>query len=199
MFSIRPDQRWPWIRFEPPSEDSPGLRMAPDGSIRATGDSGPVFPGEGSGTISSAPFDIEFGNAYRAASSSFDGQSNGAGRIPSFGSGSLPPFATSLLFPRLTEPQTMWPGPQGHVGEPEARPDTRCPDSTTSSRRRTIHRAFALPPMVQCAVDRQTIPISGHWDTILTLTSRCRQASIPMRFIPSRTAAIRSICLAGND
>lgn len=127
MFSIRPDQRWPWIRFEPPSEDSPGLRMAPDGSIRATGDSGPVFPGEGSGTISSAPFDIEFGNAYRAASSSFDGQSNGAGRIPSFGSGSLPPFATSLLFPRLTEPQTMWPGPQGHVGEPEARPDTTVP------------------------------------------------------------------------
>src|SRR5215212_4445737 len=95
MFNIRPDQLWPWIRFEPPSEDPPGFRIAADGSIRATGESGSGFPGYGSGTNTSAPFDIEFGNAYRAASSSFDGQRNGAGLIPSFGSGSLPPFATS--------------------------------------------------------------------------------------------------------
>jgi hypothetical protein len=127
MFNIRPDQLWPWIRFEPLSEDPPGFRMAADGSIRATRESGSGFPGYGSGANPSAPFDIEFGNANRAAGSSFDGQRNGAGLIPSFGSGLLPPFATSLLFPRLTEPQTRWSGPQGHVGEPEARPDTSVP------------------------------------------------------------------------
>ena len=127
MFNVRPDQLWPWIHFEPPSEDPPGFRMAADGSIRATGESGSRFPSYGSGTNPSAPFDIEFGNAYRAASSGFDGRGSGAGLIPSFGSGSLPPFATSLLFPRLTEPQTMWPGTQGHIGEPEARPDTSVP------------------------------------------------------------------------
>ena len=127
MFNVRPDHLWPWIRFEPLSEDPPAFRMAAGGSIRATGESGSGFPGPDSGTNPSAPFDIEFGNAYHAASSGFDRQGNGAGLIPSFGSGSLPPFATSLLFPRLTEPQTMWSGPQGHVGEPEARPDTSVP------------------------------------------------------------------------
>jgi hypothetical protein len=111
MFNVRPDQLWPWIRFEPTSEDPPGFRMAADGSIRAAGDAGSGFPGYGSGTNPSTPFDIEFGNAYRAASTGFNGQRGGAGLIPSFGSGSLPPFATSLLFPQLTEPQTMWPGP----------------------------------------------------------------------------------------
>lgn len=127
MFNVRPDQFWPWIRFEPPSEDPPGFHMAADGSIRVPGESDSGFPSYGSGTNPSAPFDIEFGNAYRAASGSFDGQRNGAGLIPSFGSGSLPPFATSLLFPRLSESQTMWSGPQGHVGEPEARPGTSVP------------------------------------------------------------------------
>jgi hypothetical protein len=127
MFNVRPDQLWPWIRFKPPSSDPPGFRMAADGSIRDAGNSGPVFPGYGSGANPSAPFDTGFGNAYRAASSGFDGQGNGAGPIPSLGSGSLAPFAASLLFPRLTEPQTMVFGPQGHVGEPEARPDRSVP------------------------------------------------------------------------
>ena len=44
MFNVRPDQLWPWIHFEPPSEDLPGFRMAADGSIRATGESGSGFP-----------------------------------------------------------------------------------------------------------------------------------------------------------
>ena len=65
MFNVRPDQLWPWIRFEPPSEDPPGFRMAADGSIRATGEFGSRFPSYGSGTNPSTPFDIEFGNAYR--------------------------------------------------------------------------------------------------------------------------------------
>jgi hypothetical protein len=127
MFNVRPDQLWPWIRFEPPSEDPPGFRMATDGSIRATGAPASGFPSYGSGTNPSTPFDIEFGNAYRAASSGFDGGGSGAGLIPSFGGGSLPPVATPLLFPRLAEPQTMWPGPQGYIGEPEARADTSAP------------------------------------------------------------------------
>lgn len=44
MFNVRPDQLWPWIRFEPPSEDPPGFRMAADGSIRAADESGSEFP-----------------------------------------------------------------------------------------------------------------------------------------------------------
>lgn len=125
MFNVRPDQLWPWIHFEPPSEDPPGFRMAADGSIQAH-ESGSEFSGYGSGANPSAPFDSEYGNAYRATSSGFDGQGSGADLIPSFGSGSLPQF-TSLLFPRLTEPQTMWLGPQGHIGEPEVTPGTSLP------------------------------------------------------------------------
>ena len=84
MFNVRPDQLWPWIRFEPPSEDPPGFRMANNGSMRAAGEAGSGFSGSGSGTNPSAPFDIEFGKAYRATSSGFDGQRNGAGLIPPF-------------------------------------------------------------------------------------------------------------------
>jgi hypothetical protein len=125
MFNVRPDQFWPWIHLEPPSKDPPGFGVAADGSIRASAP-GSELPSDGSGPNPVEPFDGEFSNPYRAISRGFPGETNGADPIPPFGTGSLPQF-TSLLFPRLAEPQTMWPGLQGHIGEPDAKPDTTLP------------------------------------------------------------------------
>jgi hypothetical protein len=126
MFNVRPDRFWPWIHFEPPSKDPPGFRMAADGSMPASVQSGSELPSDGSGPNPLETFSGEFGNPHPGTSYDSYGQANSADLIPSFGTGSLPQF-TSLLFPRLTEPQTTWPGLQGHIGEPEAKPGTTLP------------------------------------------------------------------------
>jgi hypothetical protein len=48
MFNVRPDQFWPWIHFDPPSDDPPGFRVAADGSMRAFVQSGFELPSDGS-------------------------------------------------------------------------------------------------------------------------------------------------------
>jgi hypothetical protein len=103
MFNVRPDQFWPWIHFEPPSEDPPGFRMAADGSMRASAQSGSELPSDGS-----SPNPLE-----------------------------------------------------------------------------------ASPMTVQCGVVSQIFRISGPRGTILTLTSRSRQASAPMGFVPPGMTATR--------
>lgn len=129
MFNVRPDKFWPWIRFEPPSDDPSGFRIAADGSIGTDG-SGFGLLGHNPGADTPAPAGISLGHTNHFA----DGNSNPFGSIvrhasdfgliSSIGRRPSPPYAISLLFPRLTEPQGVWAGPQGNDRELEVPTDT---------------------------------------------------------------------------
>ena len=131
MFNVRPEKFSPWIRFKPPSNDPPGFRMAADGSIRGSDDSGLGFRGYNSSANTAPSLDIGFGEYNTAGSSNPFGfiapYTPATDPIPSFDGESLPPLPTAPLFPQMTEPQLLWPSLQGYDGDLGTRPETPVP------------------------------------------------------------------------
>jgi len=126
--------RLPGFRVKPPADDPPGFRVAGDGSVgdARTGDVDFAFPGYGSGVSSAAPAGVGIGGTRRPASDSnpfgfLDRRIPDVGSVPSFHGRSLPPYATSLPYLRMAEPQFSWLGVHGYGSELGSQPDTPLP------------------------------------------------------------------------
>lgn len=187
------DKLWPWIRFKSLSDHPPGFRIAPTGSIGGANGITRELPGPDSGISESAHIDL--GGVYRPAGrsgnpyGSFDPLAVGFDPIR-FGGRPSSLYATSLLFPQLTELQASWPDSEGFSGQRDAQTDTPVLGFTPYGQ--TNRQALASPPALQRGTARQTIP-SRPSDSTPTLMSRHPQASAPtMQLIMPRTVAIRS-------
>jgi hypothetical protein len=132
MFNVRPDEFWPWIRFEPPSDDPPGFRVAADGSIRGAGDSDLGLRGYRSSADTMLPADRGFGVYHSGGdggnlSDLITSPMTGTEPIPSLVGASQQPHAAAPLFPQMTTPQPLWPSLQGYGGDFGTLPETPVP------------------------------------------------------------------------
>lgn len=148
MFNFRPDERW--LRIAPPTEDVPGFRVKPPEAEEPPGlhlwsppaNDPPGFRVTADGSAQGArandrvgsltPTAILLSGRYRPDGGNpfyfLDRQSPAGGDpMPLSGSGSLSPYATTLLFPQLAEAQPLWLGLQTGNGELDGRPDAPSP------------------------------------------------------------------------
>lgn len=138
MFNVWPDRFWPWIRFEPPSDDPPGFRIGTDGPGIASGQNGsPIYPLTSFGYEPRADVVMPFAGMgshaaphpaenHRSPFEAPDRRHLNDNPIPSLDGGPLSPNTVSFLLPRMVGAQSAWPSLQDNGGF-DAGPDEPLP------------------------------------------------------------------------